>query len=254
MGRSLERDHREVLAASEGQEPEPGPTVHAQLLVFARELSALYRQERERSVELRRVLDELQRAYLATMESLALVIEAKDLTTRGHLDRTRSYGLALAGAIQPELAERPELAYGFFLHDIGKVGVPDLILGKGGPLSRNEWNVMRTHPEVGAQIVRPIPFLAGAVPVILHHHERFDGSGYPDGLRGADIPLEARIFAVADAFDAMTSDRPYREARPPGHALDEIRAGAGTQFDPEVVEVFVALVEQGAVGPTAASA
>ena len=220
------------------------PTVQEQLIVFARELGELYRMERSRSAELETVLESLQETYLATMKSLATVIEAKDMTTRGHLDRTVSYGLALARRIDPALAESPTLGYGFFLHDIGKVGIPEHILCKAGPLSVDEWTVMRNHPIIGAQIVAPIAFLSDAVELIRHHHERFDGSGYPDGLAGEEIPLAARIFAVADSFDAMTSDRPYRKTIGLGPALQEIRTGSGTQFDPDVVRVFVGMVER----------
>jgi HD-GYP domain-containing protein (c-di-GMP phosphodiesterase class II) len=221
------------------------PAVHEQLIVFARELGDLYRLERSRSAELERVLESLQETYIATMKSLAQVIEAKDRTTRGHLDRTQAYGLALARRIAPELVATPNLGYGFFLHDIGKVGVPEQILCKEGPLTGEEWTVMRNHPVVGAQIIAPIAFLTGAVELIRHHHERFDGSGYPDGLRAEEIPLAARVFAVADSFDAMTSDRPYRGAMQVDRALAEIGGGAGTQFDPEVVRVFVRMIDEG---------
>jgi ribonuclease P protein subunit RPR2 len=221
------------------------PAVDEQLIVFARELGELYRLERTRSAELQRVLESLQESYLATMKALAQVIEAKDRTTRGHLDRTQAYGLALARRIDPGLLETPTLGYGFFLHDIGKVGVPEHILCKEGPLSRQEWKVMRRHPLVGARIVAPISFLSEAVGLIRHHHERFDGGGYPDGLAGDDIPLPARVFSVADSFDAMTSDRPYRGALGIERALSEIRGGAGSQFDPEVVRVFVQMIEDG---------
>jgi HD-GYP domain-containing protein (c-di-GMP phosphodiesterase class II) len=221
------------------------PAVHEQLIVFARELGDLYRLERSRSAELERVLESLQETYLATMKSLAQVIEAKDRTTRGHLDRTQAYGLALARRIAPELVATPNLGYGFFLHDIGKVGIPEQILCKRGPLTGEEWTVMRDHPVIGAQIIAPITFLTGAVDLIRHHHERFDGSGYPDGLRAEEIPLAARIFSVADSFDAMTSDRPYRGAMHVERALAEIEGGAGTQFDPDVVEVFMRMVDEG---------
>jgi ribonuclease P protein subunit RPR2 len=228
--------------------PDPEmPAVHEQLIVFARELGELYRLERTRSAELEMVLASLQETYLATMKSLATVIEAKDQTTRGHLDRTQSYGMALARAIAPDLADEPTLGYGFFLHDIGKVGIPEHILCKAGPLSVDEWTVMRNHPIIGAQIVAPITFLSGAVDLVRHHHERFDGTGYPDGLVGEEIPLAARIFSVVDSFDAMTSDRPYRTSIGADRALEEIRAGAGTQFDPEVVQAFVELIEDAAV-------
>ena len=219
------------------------PAVQEQLIVFARELGDLYRLERSRSAELEAVLASLQATYLATMKSLATVIEAKDQTTRGHLDRTQAYGLALARRVDPDLAREPSTGYAFFLHDIGKVGIPEHILCKPGPLSEQEWTVMRGHPVIGAQIVAPIAFLADAVSLIRHHHERFDGAGYPDGLKGLQIPLAARVFALADSFDAMTSDRPYRRAMGIERALAEIRTGAGTQWDPDIARVFVRMIE-----------
>ncbi|OFW78215.1 MAG: hypothetical protein A2Z48_02530 [Actinobacteria bacterium RBG_19FT_COMBO_70_19] len=237
-------DERDDFGAVPGFPSDPElPAVHEQLIVFARELGELYRLERARSAELERVLASLQDTYIATMKSLAQVIEAKDLTTRGHLDRTQAYGLALAGRVDPALVTE-ELGYGFFLHDIGKVGVPEQILCKRGPLSSDEWDVMRTHPLVGVQIVAPIAFLQGAVELVRHHHERFDGTGYPDGLRGEEIPLAARVFSAADSFDAMTSDRPYRGAMGVERALAEIEGGAGSQFDPEVVRVFVQMIRE----------
>ena len=236
---------RTQLGAVPGVPGDPEiPAVHQQLIVFARELGELYRLERARSAELEIVLASLQETYLATMKSLATVIEAKDQTTRGHLDRTQAYGLALARRIDPELAGTATLGYGFFLHDIGKVGIPESILCKTGPLSVDEWTVMRNHPIIGTQIVAPIAFLADAIALIRHHHERFDGGGYPDGLAGEEIPLQARIFSVADSFDAMTSDRPYRGAMGIERALAELRGGAGTQFDGEAVRVFVQMVEE----------
>ena len=218
--------------------------VHQQLIVFAHELGQLYHVERSRSTELQRILESLQDMYLATMRSLAHMIEAKDQTTRGHLDRTQALGVALARRIDPALADRPEIGYGFFLHDIGKVGIPEHILCKEGPLTNEEWEIVRTHPALGAKIVAPIRFLGDAALVIRHHHEWFDGGGYPDGLGGAAIPLAARVFAVADSFDAMTNDRPYRNALPRERALGEIQEGSGTQFDPDVVEAFVRMSEE----------
>jgi putative nucleotidyltransferase with HDIG domain len=225
-----------------GQEDQPRvSTVHDQLIVFAREIGVLYSAERTRSKELRRALEHAREMYVATMRSLAQVVEAKDPTTRGHLDRTAHYGLALARRVDPALADRREVIYGFFLHDIGKVGIPESILCKTGPLNDLEWIVMRSHPHVGAKIVEPIPFMGEAVEIVRNHHERYDGSGYPTGLRGEEIPLGARIFAIADAFDAMTSDRPYRRALTHDQAVAEVERCAGTQFDPEIARVFLEL-------------
>ncbi len=220
------------------------PTMQAQLVVFARELGELYSLERVRSRELEQALEGVQDMYVSTMKALAQVVEAKDTITRGHLDRTQHYGLALAARIDPELAARPEVGYGFFLHDIGKVGIPEHILCKAGPLDPSEWEMMRTHPAVGAQIVEPMRFLGSAVDIVRSHHEWFDGTGYPRGLRGSQIPLAARIFSIADSFDAMTSDRPYRAAMSIDEALSEVVAGSATQFDPDVVDAFLEMMAE----------
>ncbi len=215
----------------------------AQLLKFARDIRELYRKERTRTQQLEQALEQLNDSYFSTMETLAFLIEAKDAGTRRHLDRTRDLAMTLAAIVDPELAGRPETAHGFLLHDIGKVGIPEAILTKPGPLTPAEWDVMRTHPLVGAQIVTPIRLLGDSVDVVRFHHERFDGGGYPHGLKGTDIPLSARIFSIVDAFDAITTDRPYRKAQSPEDALAEIQRCAGTQFDPEVVEAFSLLAE-----------
>jgi HD-GYP domain-containing protein (c-di-GMP phosphodiesterase class II) len=216
----------------------------SQLVEFAKDVRELYRRERQRARELERALEELHASYFSTMETLAFLIEAKDVGTRRHLDRTRDLAMALTNIVAPELAERPELSHGFLLHDIGKVGIPEEVLTKRGPLSPSEWSVMRTHPVVGAHIVTPIRVLGEAVDVVRFHHERYDGSGYPHGLEGEDIPLSARIFSVVDAFDAITSDRPYRPARSTDAAVAEILRCSGSQFDPEVVEAFAVLIEE----------
>lgn len=218
--------------------------VQSQLLVFAREIKEVYRRERERSGELEQALERLNDAYLSTMKTLAFLVEAKDVGTRMHLDRTRQYGMALARLVSPELAKEPDLEWGFLLHDIGKVGISEAILNKEGPLTEPEWNVMKTHPLIGAQVVAPMSFLGRATDVIRSHHERWDGAGYPRGLRREEVPLAARIFSVVDAYDAMTSDRPYRRAMAPADAVEEIARCSGSQFDPEVVEAFLILMDE----------
>src|SRR5207244_1994461 len=161
--------------------------------------------------------------------------EAKDEYTGGHINRVHHLGLLLARNVVPREAESPQMAYGFLLHDIGKLTVPDAILNKAGALTDEEWELMRRHPEEGVRILAPIPFLGRAIDVVRHHHERWDGCGYPGGLAGEEIPIWARIFAVVDSIDAMTSDRPYRDGLPLEVAVKELKKGAGTQFDPVCV-------------------
>jgi HD-GYP domain-containing protein (c-di-GMP phosphodiesterase class II) len=223
-------------AAEEGR-------LREQLLSFARDLNEIYRRERARTQQLEEALSELEESYLATVKTLAFVVEAKDTHTRSHLDRAHDYAVALASRVAPELAADQTLRYGFFLHDIGKIGIPERVLSKPGPLTDDEWAIMRTHPLLGAQILSPVKFLHRALPIVEAHHEKWDGSGYPRGLKFEEIPLGARIFALVDAFDAMTSDRPYRRALSFEQALEQISRSAGTQFDPEVVRGFVELCE-----------
>lgn len=222
---------------------------HAQMKVLARELNALIGRERARREEAEAALEELRASSYSMVHTLALVSEMKDERagrrgfTRSHLDRTYQYAMTLTNRVAPDLAGRPDLGYGFLLHDIGKVFLPETIVNKPGPLTEEEWEVMRTHPTVGEQLVRPIRLLGDAVKVIRSHHERWDGRGYPDGLKGEQIFLPARIFAVCDAFDAMTVDRPYRDAMSIADSMEEIERHAGTQFDPEVARAFIDLLE-----------
>ncbi len=178
---------------------------------------------------------------LATIEALASAVELRDLGTGQHLHRVTELASKCIQAIDPTLALNEEVAFGFRLHDVGKIGVPDAVLTKPGPLDVDEWDVMRQHPEMGVKIVEPIGFSGAATDTILWHHERWDGGGYPHGLVGEEIPLTARAFAVVDAFDAMTSDRPYRRAMPEVEAVAEIRLNSGTAFDPTLVDVFIDL-------------
>jgi ribonuclease P protein subunit RPR2 len=186
----------------------------------------------------RRRAGALEKSYGVTVEALATAIEAKDHTTGGHIERVRKLGLLLAGEIAPRDVRDPQMAYGFLLHDIGKLAVPDAILRAPGRLDEDEWALMRCHPEEGVRMLATVPFLDKALDVVRYHHERWDGGGYPEGLSGTDIPLWARIFSVVDALDAITAERPYQSARSYQSALQEIRRHAGGQFDPDVVEAL----------------
>ncbi len=196
------------------------------------------RRIRRQSEALARSHAELQASYGATLEALIAALETRDHETEGHSERVTRYTAAIGEALGLAEDDLAVLERGALLHDIGKIGVPDGILRKPGPLTDEEWRLMRRHPEDGAWMLDGIRFLASAIPVVRHHHERYDGRGYPDGLAAEAIPLAARIFAVADTFDAMTSDRPYRRGLSIEAARAEIRRSAGTQFDPTVVEAF----------------
>jgi len=192
----------------------------------------------ETLAELLETLDEANRTIVV---ALAGVMEAKDPQLRPHLERAFRYAKALSFRVDPRLSESREVAYGFLLHDIGKAAIPATLLAKEGPLTSGEWEVMRRHPAIGGVMIAGIGSLVEAAPVIEGHHERWDGNGYPRGLKGTEIPLAARVFALADAFDAMTSDRPYRRALPLDRALEEIHRETGSQFDPELAETFLAM-------------
>jgi HD-GYP domain-containing protein (c-di-GMP phosphodiesterase class II) len=188
---------------------------------------------------------------LATIETLASAVEVRDSCTGQHLRRVTSLALDCLDKIDPALARNEEVSFGFMLHDVGKIGTPDAILQKPGPLTDEEWKVMRQHPEMGVRIVEPIGFSSTATDVILNHHERWDGKGYPVKLRREEIPLTARTFAVADAYDAMTSDRPYRPAMDKADALQAIVDVSGTMYDPDIVKVFIDLREKEPAQPAA---
>ena len=196
-----------------------------------------YQSMLERRVE--EATHNLEQAYTQTLEALGAALDSRDVGTESHSRRVHGYSLALAHEHGAPAEALTDLARGVLLHDIGKIGIPDAILLKPGPLTPDEWTVMRTHPEIGKRLIAKIPFLHGAIPVVWCHHEKWDGSGYPRGLKGEDIPLNARIFSVADAFDAMTFDRPYSTAIPFGPAVAEIKRCAGAHFDPLVVESFL---------------
>ena len=192
----------------------------------------------QRTAELDRALNSLEGAYRSTLKALTAALETRDSETHGHSERVVSYSLRLGREYGLNSAEMKALEFGALLHDIGKIGVPDSILRKPAKLTEEEWVRMREHPVHGQQILRGIEFLQGAARVVAQHHEQWDGSGYPLGLRNEEIDICARIFAVADAFDAITSDRVYRRGKPYEAAAQELDDWAGRQFDPKVVEAF----------------
>ena len=190
---------------------------------------------------LRAALAETDRTYDATLAALSSALDVRDTETEGHARRVVRYMELIADELKVPVEQHATLRRGALLHDIGKIGVPDHILRKPGPLTENEWLTMKTHPDLGAKIIANVPFLEEVAVIIRAHHERWDGNGYPDRLAGDEIPLGARIFAVADSFDAMTSDRPYRRGRQLDEALAEIEHCSGTQFDPQVVRAFLSV-------------
>ncbi len=185
--------------------------------------------------------DQLRETYDGTLEALVSALDARDQETKGHSIRVAQYMMEIAFhmGIEPGSEEWVTLQRGGLLHDIGKIGVSDTILHKPGPLDDREWVAMRRHPKIGFDVIKDIPFLAGASEIVFNHHERFDGKGYPRGLTADEIPLGARIFSLADTFDAMTSDRPYRAAQTPEASREEILRCSGTQFDPRCVQAFL---------------
>jgi putative nucleotidyltransferase with HDIG domain len=195
----------------------------------------------ERTEQLQTALRQIEGSYADTLQALGAAIDLRDSETAGHSERVCGYSLAIARPMGWSDKLLGSLTRGAYLHDIGKLGVPDSILLKPGPLTPDERALMQQHVQIGFELVRGIPFLADAAEIILTHHERHDGSGYPRGLKAEEILLGARIFAVADSFDAITSDRPYRRASPFAAGRDTIRREAGRLFDPEVVAVFLSI-------------
>lgn len=199
-----------------------------------------------------RLLEDLQASYLSTVRALSAAIDAKDPYTRGHSGRVVKYCQIIAAGLGYSEAETEAVKIAAYLHDIGKIGIDEQILSKPYKLNAQEYDEVKRHSSISAKILARATFLQNVIPLVRHHHERFDGRGYPDGLAGADIPMGARIILVADSFDAMTSRRPYRQALGCGEALEELRRCSGTQFDTQVVEIFIkaaATLEDGAAAP-----
>jgi response regulator RpfG family c-di-GMP phosphodiesterase len=213
-------EHQRLLAAKRGYE------------------TYLERMIEQRTEELDGALRSCESAYRLTLKALVAALETRDQETHGHSERVVNFSLRLGQELGLDAEQMRSLEFGSLLHDIGKIGVPDAILRKPAKLTEEEWVLMREHPQHGRKILGGIPFLEGAARVVAQHHEKWDGSGYPEGLAGEGIDLCARIFAVADAFDAMVSDRVYRAGRTYDAALAELERCAGVQFDPQVVEAF----------------
>jgi cyclic di-GMP phosphodiesterase len=203
-----------------------------QLERYAADLREVFKQERSRAQELRE-------SYKATVRALSNAVEARDAYTGQHAERVTAYGIALARATGLNTDSLPEIEFGFLLHDVGKVGVPDAILFKPGALSEDEFALIALHPVIGSEILRDVEFLGDGKLVVRHHHERWDGDGYPDRLAGEEIPLAARVFAVA-----LTTDRPYRRGTRFSRAREEILSHSGTQFDPDVIAAFETISDE----------
>jgi putative two-component system response regulator len=212
------------------------------------ELLSAVRSRLNRSGQLR--LARLREAYESSLTMLANAIEVRDSYTRGHVERVRDYALLMAQQMGWSQNQMDVLRFGAILHDIGKIHIRERILQKKGKLDADEWEEIRKHPLIGAEMVKDIPYLQIAIPVILYHHEYWDGSGYPHHLAGEEIPESARIVVVADAFDAMTTDRPYKAAKTQVEALAEIKEFSGSKYDPEIVAALEAVWGEGFVGET----
>ncbi len=207
----------------------------------------LERKVRDRTTELRQALKDVSTTYQNTLLALVTALDAREHETSDHSQRVVEYTTAIAARMSIKGAELEEIGRGALLHDIGKIGVPDAVLLKPGKLTPDEWVEMRKHPDIGFNMISPIPFLTVPAQIVLSHQERFDGEGYPRKLRREEIHIGARIFAVADTLDAMTSDRPYRKGTSFANAVSEIARCGGTQFDPEVVKAFLDIGEAGLV-------
>lgn len=203
-----------------------------------------YRKLAKRQAELESALAQLQSAYDQTLAGWGRALDLRDHETEDHTLRVTKLTVALARRLEMTEKQLVEIRRGALLHDIGKVGVPDSILNKPGPLTESEQAVMRTHPRLAYEMLLPIEYLSGSLDIPYCHHERWDGTGYPRGLRGEEIPLNARIFAVADVWDALTSDRPYRKAWDRQRALAYMRANSGSHFDPAAVELFMRVISE----------
>jgi putative nucleotidyltransferase with HDIG domain len=218
-------------ARSQAREPFSADKLRLARSIGEQAASALYRVE---------LYAQLEESYLQTVLALANAVDAKDNYTAGHAQRLAELALAIGRKLGMAPHDLEGLRYGAILHDIGKIGVPDAVLQKPAALTPAEWALMRQHPAIGAGILAPVPHLASAAQIVRHHHERYDGKGYPDRLAGEAIPLGARILTVVDSYSAIRDRRVYKEARSHAEAVAELKKNTGTQFDPRVVELFLA--------------
>lgn len=217
------------------------------LLTIANEV-AIVIENAKNLLELQRLRSKEKENYFQTVLALARTVDEKDAYTRGHLDEVTKYGIIVAEELLGSKdINMEDLKIGLLLHDIGKIGVPDALLHKNSTLTSEEFEIMKQHTEIGARIIEPIKKLKKVGKIIRHHQEKYDGTGYPDRIKGEDIPIEARIIAVVDAYHAMISDRPYRKAMSEEIALNELKSNMGTQFDPQVVEAFIRAYEKGKI-------
>lgn len=221
----------------------------AQALKYAQELRQLHAAERAQRRIVEEALERLETSYGTTVRALADALELRDDETGGHAERVTRLALELTGRLEPELAAEPQLEYGFLLHDIGKIGIPDVILRKPSKLTADEYGMFQQHVALGDAIVRDVPNVDLVRAGIRHHHERWDGDGYLEGLEGEAIPMIGRVLAVADAFSAMTTTRPYRKALPITEALKRLGDAAGTQLQEELVIAFITGIETAADAP-----
>ena len=231
-----------MAARIESRPARGGDGAADEMALAYRRLNAAYQQTLRYAEDVRRLYQQLQRAIYQSLLGLANALEAKDSYTRGHSERVGAWSRRVAAALGLSPDEIETIGQAGLLHDIGKIGVPEAVIRKRGPLDDEEWALMRRHPLIGAQIVAAFEFFTRGADVIRHHHERCDGSGYPDGLAAAAIPRGARIVAVADVYDALTSDRPYRAALPHAAAVEHLIGQAGRTLDEEVVAAFIGLV------------
>lgn len=213
------------------------------LAAYIKELDQTKKELNQKNLELKKLFNEMQYGYLQTVMSLANSIEAMDAYTRGHCQRVMEISCEVARVLGLNDEEIEDLRYAAILHDIGKIGVPTNILNKNGSLTREEFEEIKKHPEIAYNILKDVKFLRKALDGILQHHERFDGKGYPNGLKGNEICIFGRIMCVADAFDAMTSDRPYRKGMKVEDAMMELERCKGSQFDPDIVDMFLFLMD-----------